>query len=91
MQIAKHEAERPYWEDNAKYESERKRLEAEQMQIQRRKSNLLLHYFSDVLRVKLKKNNLGVAAFPLFEEELKFWEKKGYDFLTVKELYNKCR
>ena len=40
LQIAKHEAERPYWEDNAKYESERKRLEAEQMQIQRDREEL---------------------------------------------------
>lgn len=40
LQIAKHEAERPYWEDNAKYESERKRLEAEQMRIQRDREEL---------------------------------------------------
>ena len=63
----------------------------EQMQIHRRESNILLHYFSDVLRVKLKKKNLGVAAFPLFEEELKFWQKKEYSFVTVKELYNLCK
>ena len=58
----------------------------EQMQIHRRESNPILHYFSDVLRVKLKKKNLGKAAFPLFEEELKFWKNKGYSFVTVKEL-----
>lgn len=63
----------------------------EQMQIHRRESNILLHYFSDVLRVKLKKKNLGVAAFPLFEEELKFWKKNDYKFVTVKELYNLCK
>ena len=63
----------------------------DQMQVHRRESNILLHYFSDVLRVKLKKKNLGVAAFPLFEEELKFWHKKGYSFVTVKELYNICK
>ncbi len=40
LQIAKHEAERPYWEDNAKHESERKRLEAEQMRIQRDREEL---------------------------------------------------
>lgn len=63
----------------------------EQMQIHRREANILLHYFSDVLRVKLKKKNLGVAAFPLFEEELKFWQKKEYNFVTVKELYKLCK
>ena len=63
----------------------------EQMQIHRRESNILLHYFSDVLRVKLKKKNLGTVAFPLFEEELRFWQKKGYSFVTVKEHYKVCK
>jgi peptidoglycan/xylan/chitin deacetylase (PgdA/CDA1 family) len=63
----------------------------EQMQIHRRESNILLHYFSDVLRVRLKKKNLGITAFPLFEEVLKFWQKKEYKFVTVKELYNICK
>lgn len=61
----------------------------EQMQINRRESNLLLHYFSDVLRVKLKKKNLGVAAFPLFENEIKFWHSKKYEFVTAKQMINK--
>jgi peptidoglycan/xylan/chitin deacetylase (PgdA/CDA1 family) len=61
----------------------------EQMQINRRESNIILHYFSDVLRVKLKKKNLGIAAFPLFEKELQFWQKKGYVFKTVKEMNTK--
>jgi hypothetical protein len=63
----------------------------EQMQIHRREAIILLHYYSDVLRVKLKKKNLGVAAFPLFDEELKFWQKKEYNFVTVKELYKLCK
>lgn len=40
LRIAKYEAERPYWEDNAKYESEIKQLEAEQMRIQRDREEL---------------------------------------------------
>jgi len=59
----------------------------EQMKIHRREANIILHYFSDVLRVKLKMKNLGFAAFPLFEEELKFWKKKEYSFVTVKHMY----
>jgi hypothetical protein len=33
----------------------------EQMQIHRREANILLHYFSDVLRVKLKKKERGIS------------------------------
>ena len=61
----------------------------EQMQINRRESNILLHYFSDVLRVKLKKKNLGVAAFPLFEDETNYWHTKKYEFVTAKQMIDK--
>ena len=61
----------------------------EQMSVKRRQTNPLLHYFSDVLRVQLKKKNLGEDAFPLFENELRFWQKRNFEFSTVKEIYKK--
>lgn len=60
LQIAKHEAERPYWEDNAKYESERKRLEAEQMQIQRDREELEYKTLKETSEYQIKRSKLLV-------------------------------
>jgi len=57
----------------------------EQMSVKRRQTNPLLHYFSDVLRVQLKKKNLGEDAFPLFENELRFWQKETSNFQQLKK------
>lgn len=57
----------------------------EQTLVSRREKNLVLHFFSGVLRTKLKKRNIGVNALILLEREIKFWEKRNYDFLTVKQ------
>lgn len=42
----------------------------------------------DVLRHKLKVKNLGEKALPIFERELEFFQKKEFNFLTCKDLYN---
>ena len=55
--------------------------------IQRRGSNLLSYWMGDILRHKLKTKNLGQKAIPIFERELKFFQKKNYDFVTCRELY----
>lgn len=57
--------------------------------IQRRGSNFLSYYVGDVLRHKLKIKNLGEKAIPLLEEELKFFSRQNYDFVTCKEYHNK--
>ena len=54
-------------------------------EIQKRSKNWLSHFFSDVLRMHLKKKNLGTNSLLLLEKELQFWQKKGYEFKTIKE------
>lgn len=57
--------------------------------IQRRAKNYLAYLMGDVIRHKLKVKNLGAQALPIFEKELQFFQKKDFDFLTCKQLYNK--
>lgn len=51
----------------------------------RRTKNPIKHLFSDVLRMQLKKRNIGDACLPLLEKEIRFWQQKGYEFKTIKE------
>ena len=53
---------------------------------QRRASNFIAYLLSDVLRRKLKQNNLGDKALALFEKEILFWKKKQYHFLSIKDV-----
>lgn len=57
--------------------------------IERRASNYLSYLLGDVLRHKLKVKNLGEKALPIFEKELTFFQKKGFEYITCKELYNR--
>lgn len=54
-------------------------------QLQRRSKSTLSHLISGVLRMKLKKKNIGINSLVLLEKELKFWKNKGYEFKTIKE------
>ncbi len=56
--------------------------------IQRRASNYFSYLMGDVLRHKLKVKNLGEKALPIFERELEFFQKKEFNFMTCKDLYN---
>ncbi len=53
---------------------------------ERRASNYILYLLSDVLRKKLKRKNLGLNAMHLYEKEIIFWNKRGYNFKTLKEI-----
>ena len=57
--------------------------------IERRASNYLSYLFGDVLRHRLKVKNLGEKALPIFEKELAFFQKKSFEFITCKELYQR--
>lgn len=57
----------------------------EQTITRKRTDNVVSHFFSDILRVKLKKKHLDESAFDLFEDELVFWRKNGYLFTTLKQ------
>ena len=55
-------------------------------QIVRRSNNPIVHFFSGVLRTKLKRRNLGQSCIALLEDELAYWKKHGYESKTIKEL-----
>lgn len=57
--------------------------------IDRRASNYFSYLMGDVIRHKLKIKNLGESALPIFEIELSFFQKKEFEFVTCKTLYNK--
>ena len=61
----------------------------ETTEIERRGSNYISYLLGDVLRHKLKVKNLGEKALPIFEKELSFFQKKGFEFISCKELYNR--
>ena len=61
----------------------------ETTEIERRASNYISYLLGDVLRHKLKVKNLGEKALPIYERELEFFQRKNFDFITCKELYNK--
>lgn len=53
---------------------------------QRRASSFIGYLLSDVLRRKLKQKNLGENALRLFENEIKYWVSKNYDFKRIKDV-----
>ena len=53
--------------------------------IERRTKNPITYLLADVLRGKLKVKNLGKAAIPLYENEIAYYQKRGYHFTTVKQ------
>lgn len=63
--------------------------ERETDQIEHRGSNYLAYLMGDVLRHKLKVKNLGIKAIPILERELQFFDKKGFKFISCKDLYEK--
>ena len=61
----------------------------ETTEIERRGSNYISYLLGDVIRHKLKVKNLGEKALPIYERELAFFHRKGFEFLTCKDLYNR--
>jgi len=53
----------------------------------RRSSNFISYILGDILRRKLKLKNLGYRALPLYEGEIVFFKKKGYQFVTCDGFY----
>lgn len=60
----------------------------EPRKINKRSKNPFAYLLQDLLRSKLKTKNLGKDAIPLYEKEIMFYKKRGYQFTTVQEF---CR
>ena len=58
----------------------------ETLHVVRRSKNPIVHFFTGVLRTKLKRRNLGKSCIALLEDELAYWKKHGYEFKTIREL-----
>jgi peptidoglycan/xylan/chitin deacetylase (PgdA/CDA1 family) len=56
----------------------------EERRIEKRSANWFAYLIQDVLRARLKARNLGLAAVPLYEREIAFFERKAYRFTTMK-------
>ena len=57
--------------------------------ITRRTKNFVSYLWGDIFKGKLKIKNIGKSAIPLLEREMKFFEQKNYQFLTIKEYCEK--
>ncbi len=53
--------------------------------INKRSNNLINFFLKDWLRSHLKIKNLGVAAVPLYKNEIEFYKSRGYKFTTVRQ------
>jgi len=60
-------------------ESDEKRM------INRRSNNFVLYLLQDVIRSRLKVRNLGKKAIPLFENQITYFQNKGYEFISIKD------
>lgn len=58
-------------------------------EIERRAKNYFSYLMGDVIRHKLKVKNLGEKALPIYAKELAFFQKKNFEFITCKELYQR--
>jgi len=53
--------------------------------INRRSKNPISYFIQDFLRSQLKVKNLGEKAIPLYESQIDFFDKRNYQFTTLKE------
>jgi len=57
----------------------------ERQPITRRAGNIFSYLWSDLIRGKLKRRNLGEKAIPLYKREIDFFEKRKYKFGTIRD------
>ncbi|MCK5137877.1 MAG: polysaccharide deacetylase family protein [Bacteroidales bacterium] len=57
--------------------------------ISKRAKNYPAYLLKDLIRSKLKVKNLGPGAISLYEREIQFFQKRGYEFCTIKEYCKK--
>ncbi len=66
-------------------------IEEEDLNIktEKRANNYISYLLSDLLRKRLKKHNLGKMAAELYEREIRFFQQKEYEFITLKDFVSK--
>lgn len=57
--------------------------------VSRRSNNPVAYFLQDYLRANLKMKNLGPKARPLYEEQISYFTKKDFEFVTVKDYSTK--
>ncbi len=57
----------------------------EERQINKRSKNVISAFLQDTLRSKLKVKNLGPAGLKIYEREIKYFDKKNFEFCTIKK------
>lgn len=57
----------------------------ERRTIARRTNNPVKYLLNDQLRGRMKVKNLGRKAIPLYERFIRFYQARGYEFITVRE------
>jgi len=57
----------------------------EPRKIERRSSNFISSILQDSIRSQLKVKNLGPKAIPLYDSQIKFFMKRGYQFMGVRD------
>jgi peptidoglycan-N-acetylglucosamine deacetylase len=63
--------------------------EIEIKNINRRAKNYISYLIGDKLRYYLKLKNLGTKALPLLNNQLEFWDKRNYEFITVEDYFRR--
>ncbi len=53
--------------------------------IERRSGNFVTYILKDLIRSKLKSKNLGPTSISLYNKEIEFFIKRGYNFKTLKD------
>ena len=64
---------------------------SEEVMLNRRSQNLISHVFGDIIRRQLKLKNLGPSALPIYDNHVRYFLEKGYQFITLKDYYNKMK
>jgi len=59
--------------------------------IARRSTNAIMSFLQDTVRSKLKVKNLGEAAVPIYEKQIKYFVSKGFRFTTIKDYYENIK
>lgn len=59
--------------------------------IDRRAKNYFSYLIGDKLRYHLKLKNLGKKAVPLLNNQLDFWDKRNYEFITVEDYFKRSK